>query len=95
LKSTRFKTELEGWNWLQNVKHCYVKFFKGPLVAESPMGEVVLKDLAKFCRAHETTFHTDPHIAALMEGRREVWLRIQQYLQLTDKQLWLLRKNGE
>lgn len=50
----------------------------------------VLKDLAKFCRAHETSFHPDPRVHAIMEGRREVWLRIQQQLQLTDEQLWEL-----
>lgn len=50
----------------------------------------VLTDLAKFCRAGESTFHTDARVAALMEGRREVWLRIQQHLQLTDDELWAL-----
>lgn len=52
--------------------------------------QVVLRDLAKFCRAHASTAHTDPAVAALMEGRREVWLRIQHHLQLTDDQLWKL-----
>lgn len=55
-----------------------------------PIGEVVLSDLAKFCRAHSTTFHPDPRIAAQLDGRREVFLRIQQHLQLTDEQLWRL-----
>lgn len=50
----------------------------------------VLKDLAKFCRAHESTFHPDPRSHAVLEGRREVWLRIQQHLQLSDDQLWQL-----
>lgn len=50
----------------------------------------VLEDLAKFCRAHESTAHVDPHVAARLDGRREVWLRIQQHLQLTDDQLWKL-----
>lgn len=53
-----------------------------------PVGELVLADLAKFCRAHDTTFHPDPRVAAQLDGRREVWLRIQQHLQLTDTQLW-------
>lgn len=55
-----------------------------------PGPEIVLADLAKFCRAHSTTFHQDPRIAAQLDGRREVFLRIQQHLQLTDEQLWRL-----
>jgi len=57
---------------------------------ESRDADVVLKDLAKFCRAHVTTFHTDARAHALAEGRREVFLRIQQHLNLPDDQLWKL-----
>lgn len=53
-------------------------------------GEVVLTDLARFCRAHVTTAHKDPIVAARLEGRREVWLHVQERLNLTDEQLWLL-----
>lgn len=56
----------------------------------TPHGEKVLEDLAKFCRAHETTFHTDPRVHAALEGRREVFLRIQQHLNLDDPALWRL-----
>lgn len=54
--------------------------------------DLVLKDLAKFCRANETTFSPDPRIHAVLEGRREVFLRIQKYLQLTPEEIWDLRK---
>lgn len=54
----------------------------------NPVGERVLQDLAKFCRATESTFHPDPYRAAFLEGRREVWIRIQHHLQLTDEQMW-------
>lgn len=53
-----------------------------------PVGELVLSDLAKFCRAYTTTFHADPRVAAQLDGRREVFLRIQKYLNLTDDQVW-------
>jgi hypothetical protein len=53
-------------------------------------GDTVLRDLAKFCRAHETTFHADPRVAAVLEGRREVFLRIQHHLKLTDEQVYSL-----
>lgn len=49
--------------------------------------KIVLKDLANFCRANQSTFHKDPRAHAVAEGRREVWLRIQQHLNLTPKQL--------
>ena len=58
----------------------------------NPFGEVVLEDLAKFCRANESTGHSDPAIAARLDGRREVWLRIQHHLRLTEEQLWQLYK---
>jgi len=48
----------------------------------------VLKDLAKFCRAHDSTFDKDPRSHAILEGRREVYLRIQKYLKLTPDELW-------
>lgn len=57
------------------------------LVFGNPAGSIVLKDLAKFCRAHETCFQTDPRLHAVAEGRREVWLRIQQHLKLNEDQL--------
>lgn len=50
----------------------------------------VLADLAKFCRAHEATGHPNPHVAARLDGRREVWLRIQCHLKLTDEDLWMI-----
>jgi hypothetical protein len=62
----------------------YIKTFQGPF------GEEVLADLAKFCRANQSTFHSDPRVHAVAEGRREVWLRVSQHLNLTDEQLWRL-----
>lgn len=62
---------------------------------KSPFTKEVLKDLAKFCRAHETTYHPDPRIHAVLEGRREVWLRIQEHLNLTIDQIYELHKVQE
>lgn len=59
----------------------------------SPSGMQVLADLAKFCRAAEPTFHPDPRMHALLEGRREVWLRITAHLNLTSEQLYALHTN--
>jgi hypothetical protein len=49
--------------------------------------DVVLADLARFCRAHCSTFHPDPHVAARLDGRREVWLRIVEHLNLSSDEL--------
>jgi hypothetical protein len=50
----------------------------------------VLADLAKFCRAHQSTFHPDPRQHAILEGRREVFLRIEKFLQLSPEEIWEL-----
>ena len=50
--------------------------------------QAVLEDLAKFCRAEESTFHPDPRVAAQLDGRREVYLRIMQHVKLSEEQLW-------
>jgi hypothetical protein len=57
---------------------------------ENRDAQVVLTDLAKFCRAHESTFNPDERTHALLEGRKEVWLRLQQHLNMTEEELWLL-----
>lgn len=65
-------------------RHAYQMTFRGPLA------EVVLKDLARFCRANETIAVDDPYKMAVAIGRREAWLRVQEHLKLTPDQLWEL-----
>lgn len=57
---------------------------------KSQFTPIVLADLARFCRAHVSTAGRDAHEAARLDGRREVWLRIQQHLNLSPETLWLL-----
>jgi hypothetical protein len=56
----------------------------------SPRANEVLDDLAKFCRAHESTFDPNESERAMLmrEGRREVWLRIEKHLKLSSQKLW-------
>lgn len=77
--------------WLEKLRialgarrHAYRTTFKGPYA------DVVLKDIARFCRAHETTLNANEKLQDAFEGRRQVWLRIQEHLQLTPDQLWEL-----
>jgi hypothetical protein len=62
-------------------------------VQEGIDATIVLADLAKFCRAHDSTGHPDAHVAARLDGRREVWLRIQHHLKLSNDELWGLYGN--
>lgn len=55
---------------------------------KSEHGKDVLMDLAIFCGAQKTTFNKDPYVMAAAEGRRQVWLRIQHYLNISDQTLW-------
>lgn len=51
-------------------------------------GKAVLADLVPFCRAAETcVVPGDRDRTYVLEGRREVYLRIQDYLTLTPEQL--------
>lgn len=76
-------------DFLSRRRNAYCKTFL------TPYGDEVLVDLAKFCRAHQTTFHQDARAHAVAEGRREVWLRIQQHLQLSDKDIWAIYSRNQ
>lgn len=75
--------------FLRNRASAYHRIFLG----HGTDTDVVLTDLATFCRANESTFHQDQAISDRLDGRREVWLRLQHHLQLTDEQLWSLYGN--
>lgn len=59
-----------------------------------PSGAAVLEDMARFCRANEPCFMENDRYHALLEGRREVWLRIQNELKLPIEEL-LQRRVGD
>lgn len=55
-----------------------------------PDAEIVLRDLAKFCRAGQTVFDRDQRVNDLLAGRQEVWLRISQHLKMPEDRLYRL-----
>jgi len=67
-------------------------------VFRSESGTRVLADLREFCRADTSCVvvakdgKIDTHATVLAEGRREVWLRITETLNLTDEQLLKLKE---
>jgi hypothetical protein len=70
-----------------------------------PQGEDaqrVLADLRRFCRADQPTIvvnpitrSVDPVAMALAEGRREVWLRLQAHLRMSDADIAQLQDHNE
>lgn len=64
-------------------RRAYQATFKGE-------GQEVLKDLAVFCGSTKSSFSRDPLEMAHREGRREVWLRIQSHMKLTEDDIWQL-----
>lgn len=75
--------------WLK-LRQAYRAVFK-----ESPAQNIVLADLAKFCRAASgttvvspVTRQVDEGASARLEGRREVWNRISQNLRMTDRDIY-------
>ena len=61
-----------------------------------PATQNMLIDLADFCRASESCVALDANgkvdveRSLILEGRREVWLRMQNHFNLTTKQLYRL-----
>ena len=62
-------------------------------------GQVVLADLAKFCRANSSTAivspvsrSVDPIAMAMAEGRREVWLRLMAHLHIDERVVFNLNE---
>ena len=51
-------------------------------IFRTPGGMMVLDDLRPFCRAQASCFHSDPRVHAVLEGRREVWLRIHEHIEI-------------
>lgn len=77
-------------DFLRHRGQAYRRLFQGV------HSETVLADLAKFCRANVSTFNPDPRLEGILQGRREVWLRIAQHLNLTEEQLQQhFNPNGE
>lgn len=75
-----------------NRRLSYRECFLQPGGAPTGAGSAVLRDLARFCHSHRTTFKTslagsaDPLAMAYFEGRRSVFLRFQAMLELPEEE---------
>lgn len=78
-------------------KRAYKKLFLADDGTLNEDGRIVLADLANFCRANKSTTHVangkaDPILSAVGDGRREVWLRLQEMLYLDEKLITKLKE---
>lgn len=66
-------------------------------VFETPQGQDVLKDLAKFCHMQSPSYTPgDPHGTAYKEGMRRVFLRISNYLNMDEVEIQkMFKENSE
>jgi len=62
----------------------YKRTFGGPLAAH------ILEDLADFCHFNEAGYHPDRRMTDVLIGRREVFLRIVQNLELSPDDMFEL-----
>lgn len=64
--------------------------------ADNMSAQLVLSDLAKYCRAGKSTFDSNSRTSAFLQGRKDVYERIQKYMQMTPEQLWdSIRREGK
>jgi hypothetical protein len=72
--------------FLRSRKTSFERVFNGKGTPDDV--KIVLEDLGRFCRSNESTFHPDERMAAMLDGRREVWLRISDHLRLSTEELF-------
>ena len=81
-----------------NLRALYRRIFQEPKPISVRDGAALLADLREFCRADTSCVvvgkdgKIDTHATLLAEGRREVFLRIQQMLNLSDEELIRLQE---
>ncbi len=74
-------TKEETIEYLRQRKAAYQMAFEGA------HGARVMEDLKRFCFAEKSCFHANPRVTANLEGRREVYLRIQEHCNLSEEYL--------
>ena len=85
--------------FLQTVKRMINKLFQVRRMAyrktfDGPEGQKVLADLRRFCRATMPTADVDnERVTYLLEGRREVFLRISSFLNMADEDVYKLMES--
>lgn len=82
--SNRTPNEQAALDLIRRRKQAYVHTFK----EDDRFASYVLADLSKFCRGGQSTFHTDQRFNDVLQGRREVLLRICEHLGMNERELY-------
>lgn len=72
---------------ISELKTAYQLVFGEGDPARAVAVRAVMLDLGRFCRAGASTFRTDQREHALLEGRREVWLHMNDWMRLPEEDL--------
>lgn len=72
---------------LQSLQRSYALVF-GRNPERDTAVALVLRDLATEGYAHHSTFDADPRVHAYREGRRYMWLHIQELLAIPHEEIW-------
>lgn len=62
---------------------------------ETTHGQIVLRDLAKTCKAASSSFDKDPHQHSYNAGKRSIWLRIQNMINIPDREVYEMENKNE
>lgn len=84
----RFKSKWGRQFGILELRRAYNMVFRSPISAE-----LVLPDISDFCRSTETApIQSDLFIQGRFAGRQDVWKHISEYLNLTEDELYNLRR---
>lgn len=94
---------MDWHDWIETKRGAYRRLFQNGDGDVGPDAQIVLADLKRFCYVDQSTLKVSPitrtvdtHATMLAEGRREVWMRIQAHLRLSERQVSdLQEKNDE
>lgn len=81
-------------DYLERRQNAYKAIFRPGMRSQADI-DIVLRDLALFCRAGTTRYHADPVLREMLEGRAEVFLRIWRHTGLTLDQLYALSTDAQ
>lgn len=81
------KADEEAARTIRMRQYAYARWMEG--IATPDDIQVVVDDLARFCRAYDSCFVEGPEHAARLDGRREVYLRIVEFSTLSHDALMM------
>lgn len=82
--SNRTPNEQAALDLIRKRKQAYVHTFE----EGDRFNKDVLTDLTRFCRGGQSTYHPDQRMNDILQGRREVLLRICDHLGMNERELY-------